>query len=81
MRAAFPATTPASRRMSLIDESGDRYVRMAHLAIVGSHAVNGVAALHTELLKHDVLQRFRRAVAGQIQQHDQRRHAAALAGC
>ena len=44
--------------MSLIDESGARYVRMAHLATVGSHAVNGVAELHTELLKSDVLRDF-----------------------
>ena len=36
---------------------------MAHLACVGSHAINGVAALHTELLKRDVLARLRRAVA------------------
>jgi len=45
-------------RMSLIDENGERYVRMAHLACAGSHAINGVAALHTELLKQDVLQDF-----------------------
>jgi starch phosphorylase len=45
-------------RMSLIDESGDRYVRMANLACVGSHAINGVAALHSELLKETVLQDF-----------------------
>ncbi len=45
-------------RLSLIDESGERYVRMAHLACVGSHAINGVAALHTELLKRDVLNDF-----------------------
>jgi glycogen phosphorylase len=45
-------------RMSLIDESGERYLRMAHLACVGSHSINGVAALHTELLKHDVLKDF-----------------------
>ena len=38
-------------RVTFIDNSGERYVRMAHLATVGSHAVNGVAALHTELLK------------------------------
>ncbi len=45
-------------RLSLIDESGERYVRMAHLACVGSHAINGVAALHSELLKSDVLRDF-----------------------
>ena len=44
--------------MSLIDESGERYVRMAHLACVGSHAINGVAELHTRLLKEDVLRDF-----------------------
>ena len=44
--------------LSLIDESGERYVRMAHLACVGSNAVNGVAALHTELLKQNVLRGF-----------------------
>jgi starch phosphorylase len=44
--------------MSIIDEHGERSVRMAHLATVGSHAVNGVAALHTELLKKTVLQDF-----------------------
>jgi starch phosphorylase len=45
-------------RLSLIDESGERYVRMAHLACVGSHAINGVAELHSELLKRDVLKDF-----------------------
>ena len=45
-------------RLSLINEHGERYVRMANLACVGSHAINGVAALHTELLKQDVLADF-----------------------
>jgi len=45
-------------RLSLINEDGARYVRMAHLACVGSHAVNGVAELHSELLKEDVLKDF-----------------------
>ncbi len=45
-------------RLSLIDEHGERYVRMANLASCGSHAINGVAALHTELLKQDVLRDF-----------------------
>jgi len=45
-------------RMSLIDENGGRYVRMAHLACVGSHAVNGVADLHSELIKQNLLKDF-----------------------
>jgi len=47
-----------SARMSIIDEHGERSVRMAHLACVGSHAVNGVAELHTQLLKTRVLKDF-----------------------
>ncbi|HEY9824439.1 MAG TPA: glycogen/starch/alpha-glucan phosphorylase [Stenomitos sp.] len=58
VRLRFPDEEDRIRRMSLIDESGGRYVRMAHLACVGSHAINGVAALHTELLKSDVLKDF-----------------------
>ena len=46
------------RRMSLIEEGPEKKVRMAHLAVVGSHSVNGVAELHTELLKRDVLPDF-----------------------
>jgi starch phosphorylase len=45
-------------RLSLFDETGERYIRMAHLACVGSYAINGVAKLHTELLKKDVLRDF-----------------------
>ncbi|MGB5732841.1 MAG: glycogen/starch/alpha-glucan phosphorylase [Thiohalocapsa sp.] len=45
-------------RMSLIGEEGGRRVRMAHLAAVGSNAINGVAALHTELLKSTVMRDF-----------------------
>ncbi|GAA1854835.1 glycogen/starch/alpha-glucan phosphorylase [Pseudonocardia ailaonensis] len=56
--ARFPGDAERLRRMSLIGEDGDRSVRMAHLATVGSHAVNGVAALHSELLRHSVLADF-----------------------
>jgi len=45
-------------RLSIIDESGERYVRMAHLACVGSRAINGVAELHTQLLRQSVLHDF-----------------------
>ena len=44
--------------MSIIDEEGEKYIRMAHLATVGSCSVNGVAKLHTELLKKEVLRDF-----------------------
>ena len=58
VRAAFPGDDARVSRLSLIDESGLRYVRMAHLACVGSHAVNGVAQLHSDLLKQTVLRDF-----------------------
>ncbi len=58
VRIRFPEDDGRIARLSLIDESGDKYVRMANLACVGSHAVNGVAALHTELLKKTVLHDF-----------------------
>ena len=58
VQARYPGDGERLARMSIIDESGGRYVRMAHLATVGSHAVNGVAALHTELLKEHVLHDF-----------------------
>ncbi len=58
VRLRYPGDDGLLRRLSLIDETGERYVRMAHLACVGSHAINGVAALHTELLKQTVLSDF-----------------------
>ncbi|MBE7489096.1 glycogen/starch/alpha-glucan phosphorylase [bacterium] len=51
----FPGDAEAMSRMSLIDEQGERYVRMANLACAGSYAINGVAELHTRLLKENVL--------------------------
>jgi starch phosphorylase len=58
VRQRYPNDDERARRMSLIGEDGGRQVRMAHLATVGSHAVNGVAALHSELLKSSVLKDF-----------------------
>lgn len=50
VRARFPEDTDLPRRVSLIDERGERRVRMAALAVVASHRVNGVAALHSQLM-------------------------------
>ena len=58
VRLRFPGDEGRVERLSLIDEGGQRHVRMAHLASVGSHRINGVAALHTELLQRDVLRDF-----------------------
>ena len=58
VRQRYPGDEARVARMSLIDETGDKRVRMANLAVVGSHAVNGVAALHSTLLKQTVLRDF-----------------------
>jgi len=58
VRLRYPNNPDKIADLSLIDESGERYVRMANLACVGSHAINGVAELHTELLKKNVLPDF-----------------------
>jgi starch phosphorylase len=58
VRGRFPNDDGRLQRLSLIDDAGERSVRMAHLASVGSHAINGVAALHTHLLERTVLRDF-----------------------
>ncbi|NUY02498.1 glycogen/starch/alpha-glucan phosphorylase [Paraburkholderia youngii] len=58
VRQRFPGDEARLARMSLIDERGDKLVRMAHLATVGAHAINGVAELHSGLLKQTVLRDF-----------------------
>jgi starch phosphorylase len=58
VRAKFPGDEERVRRLSLVNESSGGFVRMAHLAALGSHAINGVAELHTELLKTNVLRDF-----------------------
>ena len=58
VRARFPGDDERVRRVSLIEEGARRRVRMAHLAIVGSHSVNGVAEIHSNLLRTHVLKDF-----------------------
>ena len=58
VRKQYPGDERRARSLSLIHENGGKYVRMAHLAALGSHAINGVAKLHTELLKKNVLHDF-----------------------
>jgi glycogen phosphorylase len=56
----FPGDTDLLRRVSIIDEEHGRRVRMAYLAVIGSHKVNGVAALHSDLLKTTLFADFAR---------------------
>jgi glycogen phosphorylase len=58
VRARFPGDEGRCARVSLIEEGHPRKLRMAHLAIVGSHSTNGVAALHSDLLKKSVVPDF-----------------------
>jgi starch phosphorylase len=58
VEARYPDDHERLAKMSLIEEGGEKQVRMANLAIVGSHAVNGVAALHSELVKKTLVPEF-----------------------
>jgi starch phosphorylase len=58
VRKNYPNDPQLAARVSLIQESGGRRVRMAHLAIVGSHSVNGVAGLHSSILKDSLFRDF-----------------------
>ncbi|MGK7874219.1 MAG: glycogen/starch/alpha-glucan phosphorylase [Xenococcaceae cyanobacterium] len=58
VRTWFPNDDELLSRLSIIEEKPEKQIRMAHLACVGSHSINGVAALHTELLKQDTLRDF-----------------------
>jgi len=62
----FPGDADLLKRVSIIDESNGRRVRMSHLAVVGSHTVNGVAALHSELLKQTLFADFNRIYPGKL---------------
>ncbi|MEA4837204.1 MAG: glycogen/starch/alpha-glucan phosphorylase [Rhodospirillaceae bacterium] len=66
VRHRWPGDTDILRRMSLIDEDQGRRVRMAHLAIVGSHTTNGVAEIHTDLMKSTIFSDFEQFSPGHI---------------
>lgn len=51
----WPGDDDRLRRMSLVEEGDDKRINMAHLAIVGSHAINGVAAIHSQIIKKETL--------------------------
>ncbi|XP_033734012.1 glycogen phosphorylase, muscle form-like [Pecten maximus] len=55
---SFPDDFDRMRRMSIVEESGEKKINMAHLAIVGSHAINGVAAIHSNIIKNDTFKDF-----------------------
>ncbi|MEK9628170.1 MAG: glycogen/starch/alpha-glucan phosphorylase [Nitrospinota bacterium] len=58
VREKFPDDIERVRRMSLVEEGFSKSIRMAHLAIIGSHSLNGVAEIHSDILKKDVFRDF-----------------------
>lgn len=58
VRLNYPGDDAMLEKMSIIDESGNKFVRMAHLATIGSHHVNGVAELHSDLIKSQLMPEF-----------------------
>jgi starch phosphorylase len=66
VRHKHPGDTDLLRRVSLISEGHEQRVRMAHLAVIGSHKVNGVAAIHTGLMKSTIFSDFEHLSPGKI---------------
>lgn len=58
LQEAYPGDGEKVSRMSIIEEGNDKKIRMAYLSIVCSHTVNGVAALHSDLLKKTIFKEF-----------------------
>ncbi len=67
VEAKWPGDNEKKRICSIIEENGGKHVRMANLAVAGSHTVNGVAALHTALLKKDLFPEFDAFYPGKFQ--------------
>ncbi len=72
VKPRFAGNPDGLNRVSIVQENGEKRLRMANLAIVGSHKVNGVAALHTELLKTRVVKDFAELWPEKIRAHHQR---------
>jgi starch phosphorylase len=66
VRHKHPGDSDLLRRVSVVCEDGERRVRMAHLAVIGSHKVNGVAAIHTGLMKSTIFSDFEHLSPGKI---------------
>ncbi len=66
VEAIWPGDVEMKRKLSLIEEGHPQMVRMAHLSVVGSFSVNGVAALHTRLLKEELFPEFDRMYPGKF---------------
>jgi starch phosphorylase len=67
VRHVWPGDLDRMRRMSIVDEAeGGRRLRMAHLAVVGSHTVNGVSAIHTTLMKRSIFADFDQLMPAKI---------------
>lgn len=62
----FPGDAERLRRLSVIDEGSPRRVRMSHVAVIGSHSVNGVSALHSELIKEQLFKGFYELTPGKF---------------
>lgn len=67
VKRRFPNDEERVKRMSIVEESPIKQINMAHLAIVGSHAVNGVAKIHSEILKNQVFKDFYEMFPGRFQ--------------
>jgi starch phosphorylase len=66
IRHRYPGDVDRMRRMSIVDEAGERRLRMAHLACAGSHRVNGVSAVHTDIMRRTIFADFDALFPGAI---------------
>lgn len=66
VRVAFPGDEEKIRKTSLIEEGGEKQVAMSHLAIVGSHSVNGVSKVHTDIIKKSVFRDYTQIFPGKF---------------